>query len=269
MQIDALKLVYFSPTETSRTTAVAIARGVGASRITEINLTLPQADDKDFPPVTDSLAIIAMPVYTGRLPEVAANRLRRVQGNGTPAVVLVLYGNRAYEDALIELRDVATEAGFVPVAGGAFLGEHSFANAQFPIAANRPDVEDASKAKAFGESVRAMLNAARSLDDFGPLQVPGNVPYQDYRVPKNIAPVILDGQCTVCGLCALLCPTNAIAFDGKQMVTDASKCILCCACTKRCPTAGRVLNDERIEKVRGMLTSKFSERREPETFLAK
>ena len=188
MQVDALKLIYFSPTETSRTTAVAVARGMGVSRITEINLTLPQAGTKDFLPVTDSLAIIAMPVYAGRLPEVAVERLRRVNGNGTPAVLLVLYGNRAYEDALIELRDVATEVGFVPVAGGAFLGEHSFATMQYPIAANRPDVEDVSKAKAFGESVLAMMKAAQSLEDFGTLDVPGNVPYQDYRVLKNVAP---------------------------------------------------------------------------------
>ena len=41
----------------------------------------------------------------------------------TPAVLVVVYGNRAYDDALLELSDIATGAGFVPLAAGAFVGE--------------------------------------------------------------------------------------------------------------------------------------------------
>jgi len=269
MQVDAVKLIYFSPTETSVKIAVGIAKGVGAPKVTHMNLTVPQARSRSFPPVTEHLAIIAMPVYAGRLPEEAVARLRRVQGNGTPAVVVVLYGNRAYDDALIELRDLASECGFVPVAGGAFIGEHSFANDVARIALSRPDASDLDKARDFGGAVRAMMNEAASLSEIASLQVPGNVPYQDYKRLGNIAPIIDNARCTNCGVCMMVCPTGAISLRDGAMVTDASQCILCCACVKACVLSARALKDERIDKLRGMLVSKFSERKEPEIFLAK
>ena len=40
------------------------------------------------------------------------------------------------------LKDLAVEAGFKPIAGGAFIGEHSFADSKFPIAHRRPDQKD-------------------------------------------------------------------------------------------------------------------------------
>lgn len=267
MQVDALRLIYFSPTETSLKVAISIAKGVGVPRVTHMNLTVPQARSRSFSPVTEHLAIIAMPVYAGRLPEEAVARLRRVQGNGAPAVVVVLYGNRAYEDALVELRDVASECGFMPIAAGAFIGEHSFADDKAHIALNRPDASDLDKARDFGNAIRTMMNGAATINQINVLPVPGNVPYQDYRVPKNIAPVIDNARCTNCGVCMMVCPTGAIALRNNVMVTDASECILCCACTRACVLSARALVDERIGKVRGMLVSKFTERREPETYL--
>ena len=84
--------------------------------------------------------------------------MRRVKGDGTPAVLVVVYGNREFEDALIELRDLMVEQGFRPVAGAAFIGEHSFSNDATPIALGRPDAEDLVKARAFGEEVRTTLD---------------------------------------------------------------------------------------------------------------
>jgi ferredoxin len=269
MHVDSIRLIYFSPTETSLKIAASIAQGMSGVKVSHMNLTVPQARSRSFPPVSDSLAIISMPVYAGRLPEEAVARLRRVQGNGTPAVVVVLYGNRAYEDALIELRDVATECGFVPIAAGAFIGEHSFANEQAKIALNRPDASDVAKAREFGSTVRTMMNDAASLDQISALQVPGNVPYQEHRLLKNVAPVIDKVRCTTCGVCMMVCPTNAMSLQNQTMETDASQCILCCACTRACVLGARVLVDEHINKVRGMLASKFAERKEPETFLGK
>lgn len=269
MQVETIKLIYFSPTETSVKVAAGIAKGVGSAKVAHVNLTVPQARSRSFPPVTESLAIIAMPVYAGRLPEEAVARLRRVQGNGRPAVVVVLYGNRAYDDALVELRDVAIECGFVPIAAAAFIGEHSFANDAARIALNRPDANDLEKARSFGQTIRSMLDAAASLEDFTSLRVPGNVPYKDYTVLKNIAPDLDSARCTNCGVCMMVCPTGAISLTNGTMVTNASECILCCACVKACVLSARALTDERIDKVRGMLVSKFSERKEPETFLAK
>ena len=76
--------------------------------------------DRDFASVTltaDDVAIIAVPSYGGRVPVPAARRLARVQGGGARAVLVCVYGNRAYEDTLAELADLAEAAGFRVAAG--------------------------------------------------------------------------------------------------------------------------------------------------------
>ena len=267
MEIKLASLVYFSPTETTKKIVAAIAEGTSIPKVVHLNLTMPDAKDKTFPELgSNELAIIGMPVYAGRLPAEAVERFRRVKGNNTPAIVVVLYGNRAFDDALIELRDVAIDAGFVPIAAAAFIGEHSFSTEESLIAYRRPDAPDLAYAIKFGNAVRTRMDKAEAISALPMLKVPGNVPYMDYRVLKNVAPVSDDLLCTSCGTCGSICPTGAITLQDNAMVTDASLCILCCACVKSCTAGARELNDERISKVRGMLTSKFGERKEPEMF---
>jgi hypothetical protein len=154
MDFNSAKLIYFSPTQTTRKVIEGISQGLQAADIDHIDLTLSDAEIQKRSIINDDLAVIGAPVYSGRLPSVAISRLRKLNGNGAPAVIVVVYGNRAYEDALLELRDVAIEVGFKPIAAGAFIGEHSFSTSVTPIAAGRPDVEDFGKANAFGEMIR-------------------------------------------------------------------------------------------------------------------
>jgi len=266
MKLEAVKLIYFSPTETTKKVVSAIAQGLQVSKIEHLNLTLLASKKKSVPQMGAELAIIGMPVYAGRLPVEAVERFKPIKGNNTPAVIVVVYGNRAYDDALLELRDLAIAAGFVPVAAGAFIGEHSFSNDDALIAHRRPDVDDLAQATSFGEAVRTKMESVASLDELAVLQVPGNVPYQEIRLPKNLAPMSDELMCTRCLSCFSACPTGAIALKGNLIVTDASRCTLCCACVKNCTTGARTLDDERIDKIRVMLTRKFSERKQPEQF---
>ena len=96
------------------------------------------------------------------------------------AVIVAVYGNRAYEDALIEMKDVVTELGFKPVAAGAFVGEHSFANEEFKIANGRPDADDLDQAAAFGKNIAEKL-AGVSSSELDAIEVPGDRPYKDRR----------------------------------------------------------------------------------------
>ena len=59
----------------------------------------------DFGP--DDLVLFGVPVYGGRIPSPAVQTLRRMQGSRTPAVLVAAYGNREYDDALLELADIA------------------------------------------------------------------------------------------------------------------------------------------------------------------
>lgn len=116
----------------------------------ETDLTL---DESSSPiEMEGELCVIVTPVYGGRVPALALQRLQRLKGNGAPAILVVVYGNRDYEDALLELRDTAISLGFVPLTAGAFIGEHSYSTPELPIAAGRPDTDDLQQAREFGKN---------------------------------------------------------------------------------------------------------------------
>ena len=277
MNIHAAKLIYFSPTHTTRRVLEGIARGIQAPRADHLDLTPPASRTQAWPDIHGELAIVGAPVYGGRIPLDAVHRLRRLKAKDTPAAIVVVYGNRAYEDALLELRDLVLEAGFTPIAAGAFVGEHSFSTDAMPIAHGRPDAQDLAEAAAFGRRIRDKLTGLHALDELPSLHVPGSVPCRDRGAPARISPDTQGTLCTLCGTCATVCPTAAIAVGTQwrsrgargedAVVTDPEACILCCACVKNCPTGARVMADPRIAKTTRWLSTDYRERKEPETYV--
>jgi len=266
MDIRSIKPVFFSPTETTAKIVIKIAQGICPDSITGINLTPPDARNRDFGRLNDELTIIGTPVYAGRVPPEAVRRLRRIKGNDTPAAVVVVYGNRDYEDALLELRDIAAEQGFRPIAGGAFIGEHSYNDETTRIAVGRPDDRDLEKAQRFGESIREKISRLNTLDDMPPLHVPGNLPYKKWVERDEMAPVTVESLCTLCAECAAACPTAAITVE-ESVLTTANECIRCCACIKKCPTGARKWENAWIDQVRKWLNENCRQRKEPQMFL--
>jgi ferredoxin len=266
MDIRSIKLVFFSPTETTAKIVNMIAQGINPGIATGIDLTPPSARGQDFGQLNDELAIIGTPVYAGRVPPEATRRLRRVKGNNTPAVVVVVYGNREYEDALLELRDIVTELGFRPVAGGAFIGEHSYSSETAPIAAGRPDDQDMEKAKRFGELILDKICRLNTLEAMSALHVPGNFPYKKWVERSETAPVTVESLCTLCAECASACPAAAITV-GDSVVTGKNECIHCSACTKKCPAGARKWESAWIDQIRKWLTENCRQRKEPQMYL--
>lgn len=266
MNINSVKLIYFSPTQTTRRVIEGISQGLQVVNVENLDLTLPDAEIQKPQRWFEDLAIIGSPVYSGRLPAIVISRFRKLKGNGSPAVIVVVYGNRAYEDALLELRDVAIEAGFKPIAAGAFIGEHSYSTNYTPIAVGRPDVEDLGKAKAFGKMIREKMMNIRALDQMNLLQMPGNFPFKELRMLSGISPVTQEMLCTRCKKCTLVCPTAAINVDDPALI-DKSLCIRCCACVKSCPAGAKTIDDPRIKQFAEQLSVNSSHRKEPETYL--
>jgi ferredoxin len=266
VKIDTLRLLYFSPTQTTQKVLQNIAAGISAGAMERMDLTLPDAIPSDSTEIKDGLTLIGAPVYGGRIPPQAAERITRFKAQGSPAVLVVLYGNREFEDALVELKDLAMESGFRPIAGGAFIGEHSFADEKYPVAMNRPDDEDIRKCTAFGALIQKKIDQAASLEALSIPDFPGNHPYKDRRIFKEICPAILEEKCTLCGTCAAVCPTAAISV-GNKVVTDADACIVCCACIKNCPSDARVMDHPQIGKIVQWLWENYHARKEPEWFM--
>ncbi len=261
MQYNSVHLIYFSPTHTSAKIAYAVAEGMRVSVLSESDITheAPSAEEN----IEDELTLIAVPVYGGRVAETAVERLRKFHARNAPVVAIVVYGNRDYEDALKELCDLAVRQGFVPVAAGAFIGEHSFSRKEMPIAAGRPDEHDLHEALLFGRKVLEKLEAAAEVESLVPLTVKGNYPYREKSPSAPQAPLCDSALCTQCEYCVDVCPTGAISLTDEGTSSDAALCIKCCACVKECPEGARTFDTPYT----AMLFNHFSARREPELFI--
>ncbi len=254
-------LIYFSPTGTTSKIVKQVAVGLDARYVEHHDLT--RMGQEFSLCLDDGLAVIGVPVYAGRVPEIFLKRIENLSGDGIPAILLVLYGNRAYEDALVELQDVITAKGFNIVAAGAFIGEHSYSTDERPVAANRPDVGDLQKAREFGTAIANKLQGDCNQTT---LDIPGNTPYKE-RVPLGgICPETKPELCTLCKTCARVCPTFIITVD-QEVTTNAENCVMCCACVKLCPHHARVMRHPLVETRRDMLVNNCSERKEPSCYM--
>ena len=219
--------IIFSPTGGTQRVSNLLCQAIGTvSEVTDLcvptaHLRLPKINKAD-------LAVIAMPVFAGRVPALAVERLRKVDAQGAKCVVVAVFGNRAYDDALLELRDVALEMGFRVIAAVAAVAEHSIIRR---YGKGRPDAIDAQELRQFASAILRKAEA----DPCTVPQVPGNSPYkQGGKVPH---PKGRRG-CNGCGICAKACPAEAISLSHPKKV-DTAKCISCMRCVMVCPTGAR------------------------------
>lgn len=246
-----LNTFFFSPSDTTRKYAKAMTDAFGGeSRL--IDLTHGSCEIESEL-IDGDTALLISPVYAGRIPAIAADLFRQIDGHGMKAIVAVVYGNRDYDDALLELADIAAEDGFEVIAAGAFIAQHCI----FPkVATGRPDASDMAmttdfikRAKESGKMDISTLKGNR------PYKNPGAVPLQPQTDEKD---------CRSCGVCARECPTGAI--DPLTLETDKDKCITCCRCIVVCDSHARKFKGIIYSAAEKIFCAKNAKRREPELF---
>lgn len=251
MKLGKIWAVYFSGTGTTRRTVERIAGGI-ASRLNlpaeSVDFSRPAVRQETLRFGEKDLVVFGTPVYAGRVPNVLLPFLReRVVGGGALAVPVVLFGNRNYDDALIELRNILAADGMHPIAAGAFVGEHSFSRV---LAADRPNAEDEALMDEFAARVAA-LAAGLDAAPVKSVAVRGQEPLRPYYTPRDragnpinilkVKPKTDLSRCGSCGLCADLCPMGSI--DPADVSAVRGICIKCCACVKGCPTGAKFFDD--------------------------
>ena len=157
--------IVFSPTGGTQNVADIIARAWGGNAA-KIDLSDSKTDFTKCEIKKDDMVLIAMPSFGGRAPAIAIERLKKISGNGAKCTIVCVYGNRAYEDTLVEMEDAAKESGFRVAAAVAAVAEHSIMP---QYAAGRPDASDEAQLSDF---------AVRILHKDGDVaSIPGNRPY--------------------------------------------------------------------------------------------
>lgn len=234
--------IYFSPTETSRKGACAIAKALG-STYNELDLTC-QGANAQFR--SDEVVVFGAPVYGGRLFKGFVERLTGVRGDKTPCIVTVTYGNRDYDDALLEFCDLVSAQGFIPVAAAALIGQHTYGSIQV----GRPNKDDLAEDAAFAEKVADKLKNG----DYSMPGVPGNRPYKEGGNGGSFFPLTNDA-CIDCGRCTAECPMQAIDTDNRTIHTD--RCIACFRCIRRCPVGAKHMDVPAYNEFAAMFTEKL------------
>ena len=243
--------IVFSPTGGTEKVADIIGK-CWSENPAKIDLSDAAADFSKREIAGQDMAVIAMPSFGGRAPNLAIERLKKIHGNGASCVLVCVYGNRAYEDTLVEMEDAARECGFQVTAAISAVAEHSILP---QYATGRPDAADRKQLMGFADQIAGKT---------GPVStIPGNRPYKKAGgaglVPKP------DKSCVKCGLCAKTCPVQAI--DSSQFIADSKKCISCMRCVKRCPQNARKVNGLMVSAAALAIKKACSVRKENELFL--
>ncbi len=260
MRFEETELVYFSATGTTRKIIDAIGQ-ILPGRKNDHNLLL-HAINEDIAIPDDHLAVVAMPVYNGRLPGYCTQSLAHLKGHRTPAIAVVVYGNREYDDALLELKTMLESNGFFVIGAAAFIARHSI----FPqVATDRPDASDFVQLHDFAKQCVKKLDALSSLREWVSLEVKGHFPYKEAKsVPMKPSS---GDECDLCENCVQICPVGALTIADNAVKTDETLCMSCGACITACPIESRQYRGADYEKFKGKFIERFSQRKEPEIFL--
>lgn len=247
--------IIFSPTGGTRLMADALS-APWQHAIQDIDLTDAKTDLSTISLSESDLVLLAVPSYGGRVPALAAERIARLHGNGAACLIACAFGNRAYEDTLIELADLAGQSQLQVIAAVAAATEHSIIRM---YGAGRPDAEDQRELASMAASIYDKYSSGSTSTP----HIPGNRPYKPLS-DIRLVPTPSE-SCNHCGRCARTCPAEAI--DPITLCTAPERCISCMRCISTCPQQARALAQSTITAITQALAGVCATRKPNVLFL--
>lgn len=228
----------FSPGGSTRKVVNAIGKAFADYPVSKIDLTSWENRQKEYSFHENELLIIGVPSYGGRVPAPVREALKHFKGLNTPVVLVGTYGNVKLGDVLMELRTDLFRNGFIPVAAGSFICQHTYLA---DLGRGRPDREDMEVLQEFGAKLRERL---RLLVTYAsePLDLPGSYPYTFPEMGELPFKVETSDDCFYCMLCIGVCPMKAINETNPKEINH-SACIRCGACISICPAQAKSFTD--------------------------
>ena len=133
----------------------------------------------------ETVAVIGMPVYVGKVPLPAVSLLGKFIPNGAVAIDAVSYGARTYGNALYELQHFSENMGFKVVGAGAFSVSYNKSSGRNGVTEHTGDVKSLRE---FGTAAAAKIRRLAGSEIEGlrikpaPLEVAGRLPI--HRISK-------------------------------------------------------------------------------------
>lgn len=253
LNFEKLSKVYFSPSGTTEKIVNEVAKNFNMNRE---NYDLLSFDsEKNF---NNELVIFGIPVFDGRIPKLACERLSKMKGNNTKAIVILNYGNMDYGDALLELTELLKENNFQIVGVATTVSQNSLFN---QIGHNRPDERDLEKINEFSQKIVEKLKNNKENEIF----VSGYKPYSSYKTPKFS--VSCDKNfCVECLDCVYTCPEEAI-MENTPTMTNLDDCTRCSTCINVCSEGARSFTGDAYTHEMENAVENFLERKEAEFYL--
>lgn len=264
--------MYFSGTGTTEKLVKKLADDIAEILKVErgdIDFTSKLTREKKYIFNLDEIVVFGVPVIAGRVPNLLLKFLESIEGNKARVVPIVMFGNRSYDDALIELKEILEKDNFIPVGAGAFVGEHSFSK---ELAKGRPDEKDFEIVKILANKVVENIVNKKYLKE--KLFVKGESPYRGYYQPRDskgnpidirkVKPKTDMELCNKCGLCVELCPLGSIEKERVDVVSGI--CMKCCACIKKCPQGAKYFDDANFLYHKEELEKEYKRRSNVEIF---
>lgn len=245
--------IYFSPTGNTKKCIDEIT----SAWYSKIEIDLFKKDMNTISFEENDLVYFAVPSFAGRVPSVVIEKIKEIQGNKACVVPIVVYGNRAYDDTLLELKNTLEEVHFISIAAICVNAQHSIMK---QYGANRPDKQDILEMHHYAKQIKEVYENKK----YKAFQVPGNMPY--VSIKKGILFPITSDNCIKCGLCASECPTHAIAYETLNRVNE-DLCINCMHCIHICPLSAKHLDKDEVNKKAEKMAKLFAVRKKNEIFI--